>query len=151
MKDIVVNASPRKLKAEYTVEVLEPVFMDMREMKFYRYETVEYSESDIGIPNPTLVLREFNLFKETPKGHWIGCGLHIPGSLRGKAFWVSKTSKKRYAYPTKAEALNNFIRRKKRQKGILKYQLSSCQAALELGLLEQERQHYHGSNSPKVL
>ena len=50
-------------------------------MKFYRYEIVEYAEHDIDgelvsplIPNPKLELREYDLFKETPKGYWIGYG-----------------------------------------------------------------------------
>lgn len=152
MKDIVINASPSKLKAKYTVVDSEPVFMDMRvrEMKFYRYETIQYGEHTL-IPNLTLILRELNLVDETPKGYWICFGNPVEGMMRSHKRWVSKTTKKRYAYPTKAEAMNNFVLRKKMQKRILKAQLEICQSALELGLSEQERQHYHGADSRKVL
>jgi hypothetical protein len=104
--------------------------------KFYRYETVQYATHDHDgelvsspFPNPTLQLREFNLHKETPKGYWISYG---GLTLSSPSRWISKTSKKRYAYPTKEEALNNFIKRKEYQIKLLEYQLSSAKIALSL-------------------
>ena len=76
-------------------------------MQFYRYDW-------------DLVLRVFNLVKETQCGYWIEIEL-------GKNKWVSKTSVKRFAYPTKREALNSFIARKKRQTELLRYQLKDAE------------------------
>jgi hypothetical protein len=104
---------------------------------FYRYEAVEYaslaSDGDYttnSFPNPQLELRVYNLHKETPKGYWIGYGNYKPEMLRGNSRWVSKTAKKRHAYPTKEEAKTNFIKRSERRIKILKAQLFSTQMAL---------------------
>jgi hypothetical protein len=107
-------------------------------MNFYRYETVEYAS--IGwdgeytrskIPNPSLELRTFDLIEETPKGYWIGF-------INCKFKWVSKTSKKRYAYPSKEEALNAYILRTKKRIEILNYQISSCNIGLDLAEIEKK-------------
>jgi len=101
-------------------------------MKFYRYSLVQYATKDSDgeytnsvFPNPNLTLSIYSLVKETPKGYWIGYG-----EIKEK--WVSKTSKKRYAYPTKKEALLNFIKRSEKRIKILKYQLESSEIGLEL-------------------
>jgi hypothetical protein len=111
-------------------------------MNFYRYETVEYAS--IGwdgeytrskYPNPKLELRTFDLISETLKGYWIGYS-----GLRPLKFkWISKTSKKRYAYPTKEEALNGYISRTKRRLDILNYQLSSCKIGIDLAEMEKKK------------
>ena len=105
-------------------------------MKFYRYEARQYVSIDTdgeyyssSIPNPKLEVREFDLVKETPKGYWIGLFLK-PMDKPYYEKWVSKTAKKRYAYPTKEEALNNYIRRTESRIKILKAQLLSSQIAL---------------------
>lgn len=64
---------------------------------------------------------EFFVSKETEKGYWVDNG--------GK--WVSKTSKKRYAHPTKKEALDAFAHRKRRQVDILRAQLKQAEKYLE--------------------
>jgi len=104
-------------------------------IKFYRYEEKEYANFDHdgeyvspSIPRPKVELLEFNLFSETPKGYWIGYG-GFEG-LRGHKKWIGKTAKKRYAHPTKKEALQSFIKRKEKQVKILKYQLMSAEFAL---------------------
>lgn len=101
-------------------------------MKFYRYEAVQYATTDYDgelkspdLPCPRLECREFQLKKETPKGYWIGWEWD---DFLYK--WVSKTSVKRFAYPTKEEALTNFIERKNRQIEILEYQINSAKYAL---------------------
>jgi len=105
--------------------------------EFYRYEAVQYAEMDYdgeyvspSFPNPKIELRTYNLHKETPKGYWIGYGLYAPNMLRGNSRWVSKTSLKRYAYPTKEEAMENYIKRTERRVKILKAQLLSAELAL---------------------
>jgi len=102
---------------------------------FFRYESVEYAiigrdgDAEISLfPNPKVELRIFYLFKETNKGYWITYN-DSKNNLRGDK-WVSKTSKKRYAYPTKKEALDNFINRTKSRIMILKRQLWSCEISV---------------------
>jgi hypothetical protein len=51
----------------------------------------------------------FKILRETPKGWWIENGWEARGR------WVSKSGKKRFAYPTVEEAEVNYIARKKRQ------------------------------------
>jgi hypothetical protein len=104
---------------------------------FYRYTSYETASMGIDgeytsspFPNPRLRVEEYNLHKETPKGYWIGYGkldeLHSPSR------WVSKDGKKRFAYPTKEEALTNFIKRNERRVKILKRQVMSCEIAIRL-------------------
>jgi len=77
----------------------------------------------------------FYLVKETPKGYWISSyrnydkNVHLT-FLGDYPRWVSKTSRKRYAYPTREEALEGFKARKRRQIAILKNRLEQAQAAL---------------------
>ena len=70
-------------------------------------------------------LTVFRMLRETECGYWI-ISDHFkryekpwPDGIvrmaeRSKR-WISKTSRKRFAYPTKEEALNNFKKRKERQ------------------------------------
>jgi hypothetical protein len=106
-------------------------------MKFYRYRAENSAVHDIdgelmtpSIPNPYIVLEEYFLNRETPKGYWIGYEENGDGYLHSAFKWVSKTARKRYAYPTKEEALQSFIKRKEKQIKILKYQLSNAGMAL---------------------
>lgn len=108
-------------------------------VSFYRYEVIQYGSLGIDgeyeppkIPNPKIELRTYNLYKETPKGYWIGYGNLVDGKLRGQAHWVSKTAKKRFAYPTKKEALDNFIKRNEKRVKILKRQIWSCEIAISV-------------------
>lgn len=92
-------------------------------MKFYRYESRKFNDassyddptnrSNLSILtllyNVKLILVTLTMVKETPKGYWLCYG--TPTTLKTKDVWVSKTSKKRYAYPTKMEALNNAYHR----------------------------------------
>jgi hypothetical protein len=99
-------------------------------MKFYRYQAEQtggYNEDTdtFWSGSPRLRLIEFEMKKETPKGYWIGyewCGDFDR--------WVSKTSVKRYAYPTKKEALINYIKRTTRRIEIMEAQAASAKAAL---------------------
>ena len=85
--------------------------VNVRDYKeFYRYEEVPISYGyEIYMETMTLV-------NETDKGYWIK-------SRMTPKKWVSKTSVKRYAYPTKYEAMINLIKRKERQIKILKASL----------------------------
>lgn len=107
-------------------------------MKFYRYElkTTASADDDIFSSSDRMVLIEYSLFRETPKGYWIGYG-NI-GMLHGKDRWVSKTSKKRFAYPTKDEALVNYIKRTEYRITILTNQLNKCQYGIRWAKNERE-------------
>jgi hypothetical protein len=113
----------------------------MEKLKFYRYEAVQYSTTDYDgelispiYPNPRLELREFTAFSETPKGFWIGYDWADKPHK-----WVSKTSVKRFAYPTKEEALANFIKRTEKRIDILDWQLKHCRYALESAIYMQPK------------
>lgn len=113
-------------------------------MEFYRYKSVEYAslgnDGDYNIPTipcPKIEIEIYNLWSETPKGYWIGHGL--PNLLHGYKIWISKTSKKRYAYPTKKEALDNFIKRNEKRIKILNHQLmiSEINVAKAIKIMEK--------------
>jgi hypothetical protein len=104
-------------------------------MKFYRYETYQYEY------DPELFLKEFDQIKETPCGWWIGTNSSFLCLHGDRRKWASKTARKRYAYPTKKEALVNFKARKHRQIQILKAQLLSAETELNLikDIIKKER------------
>ena len=91
-------------------------------MKFYRYQEIVYH--DIGVK---VEKKEFILIKETPKGYWI---TYTWDKKQEYKRWVSSSARKRFAYPTKEEAMIAFIARKKRQITILKGQIEIVQSAL---------------------
>lgn len=103
------------------------------EKLFYRYDSIQYAtlgaDGDYisrSFPNPSLILHTYHFLKETPKGYWIGYNNFIQDKLKQSAHWVSKTSIKKFAYPTKKEALESFIKRNEKRAKILSYQLETC-------------------------
>ena len=90
---------------------------------FYRYDQHLYESG------PRVCLIEFKMWSETPCGYWIIPQWDYEGEFKR---WVSKTARKRYAYPTIEEALTSFKARKKRQIIILTYQLKNAKKALEI-------------------
>jgi hypothetical protein len=72
---------------------------------FYRYE----------YHHDSLNMITYRLIKETAKGYWITENNWFAIRLK----WIPKISKKRWAYPTQKEALNNYIHRSKRRIRIL--------------------------------
>lgn len=106
-------------------------------MIFYRYEEQRFTEEE------KVVERTFHLLKETPCGWWIV----IPRTSIlqwGKPVkkWVSKTARKRYAYPTRKEAIRNFLARKRRQIAILKWRLEMVEEAQRLAtrMMDKEKE-----------
>lgn len=67
--------------------------------------------------------------RHTPQGVW----LYADSRDRGGR-WVSKTARKRWAYPTKEEALDSFRYRKRKQVAIYTARLDRAHAAYELAL-----------------
>lgn len=68
-------------------------------------------------------LRKYRIIKHTSKGVWIRCGPN-------KKKFVLSSARKRYAWPTRREALISFKARKRRQIEILHAQLDRAKEAL---------------------
>lgn len=85
---------------------------------------------------------EYRLVRETPKGYWI-----IDADwYRGDADlteeykkWISKSSRKRFAYPTKELALTNYIKRTARYLKILQTNITNAKIGYNLAQQEAER------------
>ncbi len=107
-------------------------------MKFYRYEIETRSHYGYDMdgnmissnipPTVTLKLLEYDLLRETDCGYWICSSLTYHFWKK----WIPKKSKKRYAYPTKEEALLNFKKRTEIRAKILTNQLDACNYGLIL-------------------
>lgn len=69
-------------------------------------------------------LREFEVVKETTCGYWIEV------LYREKDRWISKITRKKYAYPTKEEALIGYIKRKEKYIWHLERKLKDAKEAL---------------------
>jgi hypothetical protein len=109
-------------------------------MVFYRYENTTYCGLYGYLSTERIEERRYYLIKETPCGWWIHSNRHH--NLKGKnkmilfhterPHWVSKTSRKKFAYPTQNEALEGFKARKRRQITILEHKLMKAQAAIRI-------------------
>ena len=89
-------------------------------MKLYRVEndfSTEYFSK--------LYISEFDVIKETPKGYW--CLVWDK-----RKFILKGSNGKRYAYVTKKDALNGFIKRKERQILINKTYIERAKLGIEL-------------------
>ena len=95
---------------------------------YYRYEDRLTSGSEMVV----IDLLRFVVVKRNPKGAWISrCWgpqdvLHFTSSEKR---FVLDGARKRYAFPTEAEALNSFVIRKSRQIWHLEAQLRVAKAA----------------------
>lgn len=105
-------------------------------MKLYRYK----SRWNIGIFSSLETVdvwcETYEVIKETPCGYWISDYKHHDPdkAIRNKytwTKWVSKDGKKRYAYPTREEALHSFIIRKHRQIGHAERHLDFAKQSLK--------------------
>lgn len=72
--------------------------------KLYRYEDATLDEYKGGTG---LTLHIFEIARITPAGYWF-----YDGAYEYRQRWVSKDGRKRFAYPSKEEALKSFIIRK---------------------------------------
>ena len=98
----------------------------------YRYESLDIRDYEDSPPTPRIRCDEYFVISRTPKGVRIKTG---DVEFNGKAWlaktkWVSLHSKKRYAYPTKAEAWEAFKHRTRRRMEILMYQLKYTQTLM---------------------
>lgn len=98
--------------------------------QLYRYHDMRYEEGRVNV-----YLRTFPVVRTTRCGVWIQCASY---DLKGDKFVLSN-ARKRFAYPTKKEALAAFIARKRSQYGILMGQAEWARAALTAAQKMQER------------
>lgn len=106
----------------------------------YRFKEIYYNRGLDQFDNPLpgsyieLNIEKYEIIKKTKKGVWIYTG-DVLGGI--KCFCNSKrfvllSGKKRFAYPTKKEALESFKARKNRQIEILSHRLGNAKSALNL-------------------
>ena len=87
-----------------------------------------YRYDDYNPFSPILVLRVFVTIKETPCGYWIK---ELGPNSDHKQRWVSKTSHRRYAYPTILEAWSSYRHRKYKQQAHLRCYLERSNCIIE--------------------
>lgn len=75
-------------------------------------------------------LQEYEILRTTPKGVWIRRGSSY--GLHGDERFVLLGARKRFACPTKEEALESFIARKKAQKRIYEARARHAERALKI-------------------
>lgn len=107
-------------------------------MKFYRFDCRKYADIDpetevVYARHLTVNMSTYEMDKETPCGYWIVREL---SSLSGAAQWrdrkwISKTSKKKYAYPTIKEAYDSFCRRRQVYRSILMARIADIEESLD--------------------
>ena len=105
--------------------------------KFYRYEDkLEYSwDYEFEIVTSSIVvitLLEFDVIKHTPCGVWL--------SVYGTKKFVKTKARKRWACPTKKEAMESFLARKNKQKRLLEGQIDRVEKALYLAKIQMENE-----------
>ena len=92
-------------------------------------------------PASELIFFVYSVVKETPKGVWIKLRGYEDCTYQRKRF-ILNTSRKKYAYSSKEEALYSFIKRKERQIKILSVKLSAAEDLLELAHCSEEIKEY---------
>ncbi len=97
---------------------------------WYRYD--KYSENHIHA-------FEYPVLKHTPKGVW--------RDNYGKKRFVLKDGLKRFALPTKKEALESYIRRKKKQIQLLNHQLETARLCLMIANSQYEEMERSSSSA----
>lgn len=96
-------------------------------MKFYRYVDIQFTDG------PHISLDVYEGVKQTPKGWWIVFEGYCAKDL-GKKWcwkkWVSDSTYKKFACPSKEEALVSFKARKQRQRRIYEARLDQVRQVL---------------------
>lgn len=95
-----------------------------------RYSIVIDPDADLyGISDPELEIRRFVIIKRTRCGAWIG----PPSGTR----FVNLKAKKRWAHPSKAEALEGLVRRCEVNLSYCRKRLAKAKAFLALAIKEK--------------
>lgn len=99
----------------------------------YRYEDRTYGVlnewEEISGSYVKVEESKYRVFSETQCGYWIIIYAFDLDSKKNRK-WVSKIAKKRFAYPTKIQAMISFKARKERQIKILTNQLENAKKSL---------------------
>lgn len=96
----------------------------------YRYVDRCYNGDRVSIN-----LEVYPIKKVTPKGYWVSPYPNVNGDNYGaKDRWTSSVALRRFAYPTKKEAMVSFLARKAKQILILKNRLAIAEGALQLAI-----------------
>ena len=83
----------------------------------------------------TLHFVEYGVTKLTPHGAWIeATDIMSLVYMKNPKRWINTTAFRRFAWPTKHEALQSFVRRKKCQQAILKAKLERANEAEQKAL-----------------
>lgn len=95
----------------------------------YRFEDVVcapplYDDNYSGSSRVELVMLKLPILKHTPCGVWIG--------EYGNKKFVNLRAKKCFACPTVEEAMESFLKRKERQRGLILTQLERVKTAIDL-------------------
>ena len=104
---------------------------------WYRYMETQYAapldeyERPMGYGSVQINLNEYKVIKETAKGVWLTYAQPYFLTDKWKKF-VLLGSRKKFACPTKEEAMVSFIARKRAQIRIYKDRLESAEMALEI-------------------
>ena len=102
---------------------------------WYRYMETQYAapldeyERPMGNGSVQINLTEYHVIKETPKGVWLR---HTGFLMYNWKKFVLLGSRKKFACPTKEEAMVSFIARKRAQIRIYKDRLESAEMALAI-------------------
>ncbi len=112
--------------------------------KFYKVYAQSYSviidaeREEYG--SSPLYLKEavYKVVKVTPKGVWIDYQCDI---ARGRPHFVRLDSRKKFAYPTREQALDGFIAKKRRHVSILSAQHDDALQALNMALRVKAGEH----------
>ena len=99
----------------------------MPDKLFYRFRDLNYED---GV---RVVREELILVKETPCGYWIDDPKWYYSIIR-EMKWVSKTARKRFAYPSEEQAIESFVARKRQQIRYTKARLRRAEQAYQLGM-----------------
>jgi hypothetical protein len=90
--------------------------------KWYRYEATHYAApadefgESRGFGSTSIVLHEYEVARTTPKGVWLRIGFYGDfAALDAHERFVLTSARKRFACPTKREAMDSFIARKKKE------------------------------------
>jgi hypothetical protein len=86
--------------------------------KFYRYGAVAYDNGTVRV-----ICTTYPVIRLTPKGCWVGFeGYPCKGRnpIGRNMHFILNTSRKKYAYPTKEEALQGFIARQNCRMNLLR-------------------------------
>lgn len=95
-------------------------------------QPVYYRVDDTRMGDRTVVaLREYPVIRGTR------CGVVLE-LYAGRTTWVKRGGKKRWAYPTREQAIESFRARKKRLIEICRYRIEEAEAALAASIIDQE-------------